>query len=576
MNFLIGMMNIEKLRNLLIDIYGYDAGATALEQLIPTLRKYYNDFSTTHSAGLNQRDTILIAYPDQVQQAEVHPLRVLAEFCEHYLMDTISGIHILPFYPWTSDDGFSVVDYREVDSRYGDWNDIAKLGHHFQLMFDAVINHISVSSLWFRSMLEGDSHYRDYFIVPKESDDLSHVVRPRALPLLTAYQTAQGQTRIWTTFSADQVDLNYSNPNVLLEILDVLLLYVKKGAAFIRLDAIAYLWKESGTSCINLPQTHRIIQLFRAMLDEMAPDVNLITETNVPHADNISYFGDGTNEAQMVYNFSLPPLVLNAFQTGSAETLSHWADGLELPSDEVTFFNFLASHDGIGLNPLRGILSEAEIEAVVSRVQSHGGLVSFKTDVNGTKRPYELNINYFDALNDPNADEPLDFQIDRFVTAHAILFAMKGVPGTYFHSLVGSRSWLEGVKLSGQNRTINRKKFQWDELILAISNPNTQPARVFFRVCHLLKIRRRHAAFHPHGSQKVIYGAPEVFGLLRISPDGTDKVLCLQNVSGQPVSLNSFQIPEELLPNARNLINGKFIQEKQLISIEPYQALWLA
>jgi sucrose phosphorylase len=442
-------------------------------------------------------------------------------------------------------------------------------------MFDAVINHISVSSSWFQSMLVGDVKYREYFVVPKKEDDLSRVVRPRALPLLTSYQTSEGEKKIWTTFSADQVDLNYANPNVLLEILEVLLFYVKHGAEFIRLDAIAYLWKQPGTSSINLPQTHRIIQLVRAVLDEVAPHVMLITETNVPHADNISYFGDGTNEAQMVYNFSLPPLVLHAFQTGSAETLSRWAEKLILPSDRVTFFNFLASHDGIGLNPLRGILPESEIEAVVRRVQAHNGLISYKTEVDGRKIPYELNINYFDALNNPNTDEPLDVQIDRFVTAHAILLAMKGMPAIYFHSLVGSRSWQEGVQLTGHNRTINRRKFQWDELVDVISDPNSRQARVFFRLGNLLKIRRRYTAFHPHGSQNVISVAPEFFGLLRSSPTGTDHVLCLHNISDRSVTLENFQLPEKVLPNPRNLINGKFI-DIDAISIEPYQTLWIA
>jgi sucrose phosphorylase len=342
------------------------------------------------------------------------------------------------------------------------------------------------------------------------------------------------------------------------------------------LDAIAYLWKESGTLCINLPQTHRIIQLIRAMLDEIASNVLLITETNIPHADNISYFGDGTDEAQIVYNFSLPPLVLHAFQTSSAETLSRWAEDLELPSDQVTFFNFLASHDGIGLNPLRGILAESEIEKILNRAQSQGGLVSFKTDADGTRLPYELNINYFDALNDPNTNEPLDLQIDRFITAHAILFAMKGVPGVYFHSLVGSRSWLDGVKISGQNRTINRKKLQWDELISTISDPTTRQARVFFRVRHLLKIRQRHIAFHPHGLQQILFCAPEVFCVLRSSANRMDHALCLHNISNHQVSLKDFRLPDEILPKPRNLISGQFMDDKAAISMEPYQTLWLA
>lgn len=564
------------IRTLLIDLYGEEAGKTALEQLKNTLQSYNAHIPLPHREGLNQRDTILITYPDQIRQFNRHPLEALAEFCDRCLTDSVTGIHILPFYPWTSDDGFSVVDYRDVDPRYGDWNDITRLGHHFRLMFDAVINHISVSSMWFQAMLAGEPHYRDYFLIPKEQDDLTKVVRPRALPLLTSYQTAEGEKKIWTTFSADQVDLNYANPNVLLEILDVLLYYISKGAECIRLDAIAYLWKEPGTSCINLPQTHRIIQLFRAVLDEVAPWVMLITETNVPHQDNISYFGDGTNEAQMVYNFSLPPLVLHAFQTGSSETLSRWAASLELPSKHVTFFNFLASHDGIGLNPLRGILPETEIESLVRTIQSHGGLVSYKTDVGGNPIPYELNINYFDALSDPHSAEPLDLQVDRFVTAHAILLAMRGLPAIYFHSLVGSRNWSEGVKVTGHNRTINRRKFQWDELIPVLSDPNSQQAKVFYRLRHLLRIRRRHAAFHPHGMQRVIFTAAELFAVLRSSPDGSDHVLCLQNISDHVVQLNHFQLPEEVSSNPRNLINGKFLKDIQAISLDPFQTLWIA
>src|SRR6266511_4081559 len=285
MNFFIVMMNTAKLRSLLIDLYSNRAGVTTFEQLIQILQKHNNLFSTSRTGGLNQRDTILITYPDQVQQAEGHPLAVLAKFCEDYLMDTITGIHILPFYPWTSDDGFSVVDYREVDPALGDWDDISAMQDYFRLMFDGVMNHISSQSEWFKAFLNDDPHYADYFIMVKDSPDLSKVVRPRVLPLLTTFHTPSGEKRVWTTFSTDQIDLNYRNPEVLLEILDILLMYVERGATFIRLDAIAYLWKEIGTTCIHLPQTHHVIQFLRAALNEVAPYVHLITETNVPHED---------------------------------------------------------------------------------------------------------------------------------------------------------------------------------------------------------------------------------------------------------------------------------------------------
>ncbi len=564
-------MNLSKVQELLSGLYGHDAGGLAVEQLTRLLEKPNARKAASHSGGFDQRDTILIAYPDQVRQAGRPPLAALVDFCHQHLRDIVTGIHLLPFYPWTSDDGFSVVDYRAVDPRYGGWQDVRRLGQDFKLMFDAVINHVSVKSAWFQAMLEDGGQYRDYFIIPAPGDDLSRVVRPRALPLLTEFESVSGPVRVWTTFSADQVDLNYSNPQVLLQILDVLLFYVSQGAAFIRLDAIAYLWKEPGTTCISLPQTHAIIQLFRAVLDEAAPHVMLITETNVPHAENISYFGDGTNEAHLVYNFSLPPLVLHAFQTGSAETLTRWAQSLALP-EGATFFNFLASHDGIGLNPLRGILPEEEIDAVVERVRAHGGLVSLKDMADGTQRPYELNINYFDALSDPYAAEPVGTQVDRFVTAHAILLAMRGMPAVYFHSLVGSRSWPEGARASGHNRTINRQKLGRGELEDLLSDPDTLPAQVFHRLAHLLRVRREHPAFHPYGRQEVVPAGPGIFGLLRTSPDGRERILCLHNISSREERLENRKSHDRW---KHDLVEEKSRNAELPLSLKPYQTLWL-
>ncbi len=491
----------------------------------------------------------------------------------------VSGVHILPFFPWSSDDGFAVVDYRRVAPEYGDWDDVARLGKHFRLMFDAVINHISTRSEWFQAFLRGEAPYRDYFIVVDEQADLSRVVRPRALPLLTRFQTADGEKALWTTFSADQVDLNYHNPSVLLEIVDILLEYVWRGAEFIRLDAIAYLWKEIGTPCIHLPQTHWIIQLFRAVLDEVAPHVMLITETNVPHEENISYFGDGTNEAQMVYNFALPPLVLHAFHTASAETLSSWAATLSLPSDRATFFNFLASHDGIGLNPARGILSEEEIAALVQRTGEVGGLVSNKRDADGGESPYELNINYFDALNAARPSDPLDVQVARFVTAHAILFSLVGVPGIYFHSLFGSRGWPEGVECLGHNRAINRQKLRRADLERELADSASRRAGVFQSLKRLLRARAKHNAFHPFGRQEVLGGNPAVFAVLRISPDGTRRALCLHNVTPSPQEvsfpLSRLRVTEK--DRWRDMIDGTvFAPSKPFaVSLAPYQTFWL-
>lgn len=549
-------------------LYGSEKAAAVNVRFQELINRYRGRIPKPDDSSLSERDSLLITYGDQVQEHGKAHLQTLAEFCEAHLKGVVGGVHILPFYPWSSDDGFSVKDYRAVDPALGDWNDIERLGESFRLMFDGVINHMSAQGEWFQRFLRDEKPYRDYFVTVEGNPDLSQVVRPRALPLLTEFETAAGKRKVWTTFSADQVDLNFENPDVLLEIFDILLMYAGRGAQFLRLDAIAYLWKEIGTTCIHLPQTHAVIQLLRAIFDEVAPHVRLITETNVPHTDNISYFGDGTNEAQLVYNFALPPLTLHTFRTGDASILSGWASTLTLPSDRTTFFNFLASHDGVGLNPARGILSSADIDSLVGQTLAHGGLISYKQNSDGTTSPYEMNINYFDALSDPSSDEPLDLQVDRFMAAQAIMLTLVGMPGIYFHSLFGSRNWREGVEITKHNRTINRQKLAREELEKQLADTNSLRSKVFTRYRQLLAARSSTSAFDPHGGQKVLDAGRGIFAVLRTSPDGSHQVLCLQNVTAEET-----QIQNPLSKAARDLLTNRSVGSK--LTLQPYQTMWL-
>lgn len=569
------MEDLTKIRAHLIALYGEAAGQTAFTQVCGLIDHYRGRIPAPRLTGLSQRDAILITYGDQVREVGEAPLRTLANFCAAHLTGAVSGIHILPFYPYTSDDGFSVVDYRAVDPALGSWDEVWGLRERFGLMFDAVINHISAHSAWFKAFCQGDPRYADYFITVPDGTDLTQVVRPRTLPLLTTFQVKGEPKNIWTTFSADQVDLNYANPAVLLDILETLLFYVERGAELIRLDAIAFLWKIPGTSCLHLPQTHRVIQLIRAMLDTVAPHVGLITETNVPHADNLSYFGDGSNEAQMVYNFALPPLILHTLHTANADRLSQWAADLKLPSKKTTFFNFLASHDGVGLNPVRGILSQAEIDALVARTLANGGLVSNKTNPDGSISPYELNINYFDALNGPPGSEPQSTQVARFMASQAIMLAVIGVPGIYFHSLFGSRGWRAGVEQSGHNRTINRQKFLRSDLEAELEDKQSVRHDVFSRYTHLLRVRSNQGAFDPYGEMQVLEGSAQVFAVLRASQAGSP-VLCLQNVSQTAQSINTDLISSLGQGSALviDLVTGQPVSDVGLV-LNPYQTMWL-
>ncbi len=562
------------IREHLAALYGESIGQQTWPRLQAVLDRFPAPLSGRGDRGesLTQRDAILITYGDQVRESKVPPLRTLADFCDQQLTGLISGIHLLPFYPSSSDDGFSVIDYQQVDPALGTWDEVARIGRNFRLMLDGVINHISAQSEWFKAFLRDDPKYRDYFIVVDGEPDLSQVVRPRALPLLTKVTTPSGEKKVWTTFSADQIDLNYRNPDVLLDIIDTLLSYIARGAEIIRLDAIAYLWKEIGTPCIHLPQTHRVIQLLRAIFDQVAPHVWLITETNVPHAENVSYFGDGHDEAQLVYNFALPPLTLHTFHTGNARGLAEWAASWSLPATHVAFFNFLASHDGIGLNPARGILRDEDIAALVDRTIANGGLVSYRHNPDGPSRPYELNLNYFDALSDPNSAEPIELQTDRFIAAHALMLSLRGVPGIYFHSLFGSRGWPEGVRLTGRNRTINRQKFERAGLARELNDPQSLRHRIFNRFRPLLIARASSSVFHPNGAQDVLQFADTLFAVQRVSPAGEERALCLHNVSNRPQIV---RLPREW-QTATNLIGAPVRQPaSEKLHLAPYQVVWL-
>jgi len=522
---------------------------------------------------VSEKDAVVIAYGDHLHRADEASLRTLYRTLQATIGNAVTGVHLLPFFPYSSDDGFSVIDYRAVDPALGTWDDVAGFKPMYKLMFDAVINHISQHSAWFQAYLRGEPPYDAYFIAVDPALDLSMVTRPRALPLLHPYQTADGIKHVWTTFSDDQIDLNYANPVVLIEIIDILLDYVRRGADLIRLDAIAFLWKEINTTCMHLPQTHAAIQIMRAVLDAVAPHVILITETNVPHIENISYFGDGVSEAQMVYQFALPPLVLHTFRTGDARKLSAWAATIERPSERTTFFNFLASHDGIGVRPIIGILDQDEIDALVNMVLGHGGLVSYRNNPDGSKSPYELNITYFDAVTDPAitaADQST--AIERFRCAHAILLALIGVPGIYLHSLYGSRNWRGGVAGTGEttdNRAINREKLDADQLLSELRQPGIR-AEVFAKITQLLTARMSSSAFHPLGKQRILDYGDQLFAVERTSPDGRERALALHNVSGYNAPLT---LPRG---NWNEILNCNCpVSADQYSYLAPYEVLWL-
>ncbi len=583
-------------RQRLIGILGVIYGAERAEACYPELERIlrvYDAHCTDEMRAaradfdprerFSEKDVILITYGDLLTSPGRPPLQVLSDFLDRFMREAINAVHILPFFPYSSDRGFSIIDYEEVDPRLGSWEDIEAMSRHFRLMFDGVFNHASSKSRWFQGFLNGHPDYQNFFVSFNTRDAISDdylrlILRPRTSDLLTTFPTINGARFVWTTFSPDQVDLNFRNEQVLLRVVDILLHYVRRGADVIRLDAVTYIWRELGTSCAHLRQTHALVQLFRAILDAVAPHVALITETNVPHADNISYFGDGTNEAQMVYNFALPPLVLHTFHTADVSRLASWARTLVHVSDTATYFNFLSSHDGIGLLGARGILSEDELDALVAHTVEHGGYVSYRSNGDGSQSPYELNITWYSALNREGSGEPQDLQVRRFLAARAIALALRGVPGIYFPTLFGAKNDTDAVLRGAEKRSINRRTFDEATLLTMLDDPECWVSQVARGMRRLVRRRIQQPAFHPNADQRVLDVGRRAFGLLRVAADGRPLV-AITSVSptSQVVDVPLAQVGSGAQV-WRDVISRQSIEcvdHALRLTLEPYEVLWL-
>ncbi len=555
-----------KIKSLINFVYGESFSEAHLKVLLEKIDNAGSVITGKRKAGWDEKDIVLITYADQFSAPGEKTLPVFTRFYNEWLSRSFSHVHLLPFYPWSSDDGFSVIDYHEVAPETGSWRDVAELKKSASLMFDFVCNHMSAKSKWFENYINQTPGYEDFFISVDPETDLSAVTRPRALPLLTPFTLHDGSVRhLWTTFSEDQIDLNFASPEVLIAMVDVLLHYLMEGARYIRLDAVGFMWKIPGTNCIHLEQTHRLIQLFRAITDRVAPGTVLITETNVPHKDNISYFGDGENEAQMVYQFSLPPLVLHAVHCQDVRALCQWASSLKLPSMKTTWFNFLASHDGIGLNPLRGILPESEILSLVEKLQQEGALVNWKNNPDGTRSPYEINVTYLDALSAKESED--NERIARFILAHAVLLSFPGVPAVYIQSILGSRNDYDGVERLGYNRAINRKKYRAGEIDAELEDNKSLRHSIYHRLTQLIAVRRTEKAFHPDSQTIFETSGAHVFKIIRTADNG-ERITALFNFSNHQQNIHSD------IETGRELIAGEDIRSTTL-SLNPWQVMWI-
>lgn len=538
-----------------------------LSNKVARVKPYTNQWS--------EEDIILITYGDSIIKADQPPLQTLKHFLDSTLENTINSVHILPFFPYSSDDGFAIIDYSSVNESLGNWQDIENISKDYHLMSDLVINHCSSRSAWFDNFIKGEGPGCDYFFTAQPYDNLSDVVRPRTSPLLKEVETGNGKQFVWCTFSHDQVDFDFRNPEVLKAFTSIIKQYLDMGVKIFRLDAIAFLWKIAGTKSINLTQTHEIVRLLRTLIESAEPQAIIITETNIPNTQNLTYFGNA-NEAHGIYNFSLPPLLINTLLTGNCLYLKRWLMSMPPSQDGTMYFNFIASHDGIGLRPAEGLLSEGELEKLVETIENFGGKISWRTSDKGEQKPYELNISLYDAMQGTIHGKD-QWNFARFICAHAIMFALEGIPGLYIHSLLGTQNDYQKLANTLHNRSINRHR--WDENALeeALSDKNLHHARVLSTLKSLLNIRIKQLAFHPNATQFTLHLGLQLFGFWRQSQDRKQSIFCVSNISNQPIALPLSELNLIITESWFELISKNEITEltHELI-LTPYQTVWIS
>ena len=563
----------EVVKSYLYSIYSKNLKEIQIDQISKKICSLFVNNKISQKNLWSEEDFFLITYADTIKKKKVKNLISLGNFLNKYCKE-FSFIHILPFFPYSSDDGFAVKDFKTVNSEHGDWDDFKKISFSFKTMIDLVINHCSSENKLFKDFLNGNSLVSDFFIVSNEKfKESEKIVRPRSSDISKEINL-NGKTKyVWCTFSHDQVDFNFKNPNVLIYFIEIMKFYLDKNVKALRLDAIAFIWKQLGSSCINLPQTHDVIRLLRLIIDNFYSDVLIITETNIPSHENLSYFGNN-NEAHCIYNFSLAPLLIHSIISGNGKYLKRWSRSMPPAQEKNSYLNFLSSHDGIGLRPLEGILPEKEIKKFINFFRKRGALFGLRKNKK-KESVYEVNITLLDAFKESYFGSD-SFGIKRFILAHIILFSMEGIPAVYIQNLVGSKNDYTKVKKTGSNRSINRKNWELKLLEEKLKNKKSVNYKIFNLLKQIISIRKKQPAFHPNATQFTLQLEDDFFGIWRQSIDRSQSIFCVSNLTNSIKKISLLNVNLISTNDWFDIISKKKIKNlKGNIILKPYQTYWL-
>ena len=541
------------------------------ESEIIQIIKRFNKKNPKRKKTISEKTSLVISYGDSVYSDKKGSIKVFQKFFQKKLNKYFDTIHFLPFYPSSSDSGFAVKDHYKVENKLGSWSDIKNISKSNNIMADMVINHSSARGLWFKNFLKKKKPGKNYFLTVNSKFNTSKVVRPRDHKLLKKIKIFNKSDYLWRTFSPDQVDLNFKNPSVLLRFIKIMIHLINNGVTIFRLDAIAYLWKENGSKCINLKQTHEIIKLLRIVTSHLNIQTIIITETNLPEKENLSYFGKN-DEANWIYNFSLPPLLIHGFLFENSSYLNKWSKSLPNTKYGNSYLNFIASHDGIGMRPTEGILNKEILNNLLKRLKKNGSKFSYRKISNKGKKVYEANITIFDALKKSDYDPKGKYFLERYVSAHAVMISFEGIPAIYFNSLFGTSNDEAKFIITGNNRDVNRYKWNFKNISKKLNDKKSKQSIFYQYICNLLNIRRAQKAFHPNASRLNINLGSNIFCFKRTSIDKKQTILCITNLTSKTQTLKL----KKMYKKWKNLIKPLIKNEKNLFMLKPFETIWLS
>ena len=566
----------KKIKSKFKRIYGFNTSKSEITYYLNEIFQIINKFNSKNNKRkkiISEKTSMVICYGDSIfNNKQKNLIKRFQNFYNKKLNKYFNTVHFLPFYPSSSDSGFAVKDHYKIEKRLGNWANISQFSKKNNIMADIVINHSSARGLWFRNFLKEKKPGKDYFLKVNSKFDISKVIRPRDHKLLKQIDIFKKKEYLWRTFSPDQLDLNFKNPAVLLRFIKIMINLINHGVTIFRLDAIAYLWKESGTKCINLKKTHEIVKLFRIICNVLKVETIIVTETNLPEKENISYFGNN-DEANWIYNFTLPPLLIHAFLFENSFYLNKWSNNLPLTKKGNNYLNFIASHDGIGMRPIEGILGEKTIKNFFKILKKNGSKFSHRRLTDKGKKVYEANITVYDALRKSNLDKNGKYSFERYISAHSIMISFEGVPAVYFNSLFGTSNDEAKYIITGNNRDVNRYRWNEKNIMSLLRNKQSKQSIFFTAITKLLEIRRQQKAFHPNAPRKSIDLGKKIFCFKRVSLDKKQSIISITNLT----SKTQFPKLKQKYTIWKNLINPKKkLRGKSSFKLKPFETMWLS